>query len=116
MSEDMAVQEAEEPPRSDKCIEEEKTLLDEIVVQQREDTASSSSLPSLASHTPSRDRSAFLTRPAALYNDAIPSDAPYWVEIHPPKPPFDRELYEINDEEFNVVGITHHIGGDEEDR
>jgi hypothetical protein len=106
------VNEPEEPPTSGKPMDD--TPEDEATLSVNEDGFSSTL--SIASHTPSRDGSEFLTRPAARYNDTVPPNARFWVEINPPKAPFDRELYQINDDEFNVVGVTHHVGGEEDRR
>src|SRR5437762_14166503 len=73
---------------------------------QRTRSASSSSLTSAGS-TPSRG----MTPPTchrALYDDFIPNN-PFWVEINP-KPGFNRDDYEIDEQEFHIVGIFGEIG------
>jgi hypothetical protein len=48
-----------------------------------------------------------------VYNDTIPPDAPFWVEINP-IPDIERDTYNKIEEEFNIVGIIGDIGeGDE---
>jgi len=66
--------------------------------------------PSLRSHgpTPPRDESPQTRRPP-VYNDVLPLNKSYWVEINP-KPEFNREDYHVDDEEFNIVGVFGEVG------
>jgi hypothetical protein len=69
---------------------------------QRRRSIDSSSLRSLGS-TLSRDKSP-QTRRQPVYNDVLPPNKPYWVEINP-TPDFNREDYHVDDDEFNIAGI-----------
>jgi hypothetical protein len=54
------------------------------------------------------------TRRTAVYNDSISPEAKFWIEINPPNPKnLSRELYEINEEEFNVLDILDDSGDDD---
>jgi hypothetical protein len=79
---------------------------------QRSPSTASPSLTPIGS-TPERDPTPIPTRPAGVYNDRVPSDAPFWVEINP-KPSFDRDLYQINKEEFNVAAVYEEFGEDDD--
>lgn len=48
------------------------------------------------------------TRRRAVYTDVIPN-APFWVQINP-KSNFNRDDYQLDDGEFNIVGIIGEIG------
>jgi hypothetical protein len=74
---------------------------------QRRRSIDSLSLRSLGS-TSSRDKPP-QTRRQPVYNDVLPPNTPYWVEINP-TPEFNREDYHVDDEEFNIVGIFGEVG------
>jgi hypothetical protein len=59
--------------------------------------------------TPSRDTSPFTTR-IGMYNDTVPVDQPFWVEMNPKPADFQRDAYDIDEDEFTVAGITGEIG------
>ena len=68
-------------------------------------SASSSTL------TPAPDILIVPTRRTPVYNDIVPSDSKFWVEINRPSlSDFNRDLYDIDEDEFNVVGIYDEIG------
>lgn len=74
---------------------------------QRSRSIESSSTRSLGS-TPVRHQLPQTRRPQ-VYNDVLPRNKPFWVEINP-KPEFNREDYQVDDEEFNIVGIFGEVG------
>src|ERR1700736_77081 len=59
--------------------------------------------------TPSRDFTPSTTRDVDVYKDAVQSSQPFWIEINP-TPNLNRDAYEVDDEEFNIVGIFGEIG------
>jgi hypothetical protein len=75
--------------------------------QQSPSTASPSLTP--IGSTPVRDPTPIPTRPAGVYNDRVPSNAKFWVEINP-KPSLNRDLYQINQEEFKVAAVYDEFG------
>jgi hypothetical protein len=82
---------------------------DTIVVEQREGSSDSSSLSSIRS-TPSVFMFDPSNYPVGVYNDTVPSDWKFFVEINPKDGSFIREEYVLDEEEFNVVGIIGEIG------
>lgn len=87
-------------------------IMDEIVVtaltRRRTRVTSSASSSTL---TPAPDILVVPTRRTPVYNDIVPSDSKFWVEINQPSSPdFNRNLYDIDEDEFNVVGIYDEIG------
>jgi len=72
------------------------------------DVPESSSLSDLSS-TPSRILSISEARPRGVFTDRVSETASFWVEINP-KPGLDRDDYEADDDEFNVVGIIGELG------
>lgn len=50
------------------------------------------------------------SRPRALYNDLYPKDRSFWVEITPKPDGSGRNEFEIDEEEFRIVGIFGDIG------
>ena len=72
------------------------------------DVHETSSLSDLSS-TPSRILSVSEVRPRGIFTDSVPETASFWVEINP-KPGLDRNDYEADDDEFNVVGIIGELG------
>jgi hypothetical protein len=101
--------------RDDQGTSAEPMLIeDEIIVTLPPDQSSRrASIASQTSSTltPAPDILVPPTRRTPVYNDVIPPEAKFWVEINPPNQPgFDRESYEIDEEEFNVVGIFDDTG------
>jgi|SRR5579859_2922501 len=74
-----------------------------LVASDAPDT-NASTLSSLGS-TPTRDEAPITARTKAGFNDIVSPDAAFWIEINPPQPTFNRDAYEIDEEEFNVGGI-----------
>jgi hypothetical protein len=105
-------------------IEAEVTIADDIIPDSSSDKAeasihddqtsqriSSKASPSLTpvGSTPGRDPTPISTRPIGVYNDSVPEDALFWVEINP-KPTFDGDLCVFNEEEFNVAAVYEEFG------
>ena len=88
---------------------DEAVIHDTITVVRPPSVASSSSLTTARS-TPSVDMFDPLNYPVGVYNDTIPSDAKFYIEINPKGPAFKREDYFIDEEEFTVAGIIGDIG------
>ena len=57
-----------------------------------------------------RETSIHSVRPADVYNSTIPVDKLFWLEITAKPDGFDRDAYEMDEEEFRVVGIFGEIG------
>jgi hypothetical protein len=81
-------------------------LIDEP--EKRRSLGSSSSLTP-PGDTPSREMSPLTTR-VGVYNDTVPVDQPFWLEMNPKSADFKRDAYEIDEDEFTVVDITGEIG------
>jgi hypothetical protein len=52
------------------------------------------------------------TRRTSVYPNLVPN-APFWVQINS-KSNFNRDDYQLHDEEFNIVGIIGEIGPSED--
>jgi len=76
---------------------------------QNQHSASSSPLSSLGA-TPSLESYVPETRPLGVYNDMVPANKPFWVEINPKGDSFNRDDFIMNEEEFRIVGIFGDIG------
>lgn len=76
--------------------------------QRQQNVSKNTSPPSSHASTSLRGIS-LQTHPIGEYNDIVAQNEPFWVEVNP-KPEFHRNDYEINEEEFNVVGIFGETG------
>ena len=76
---------------------------------QNKSSTSSSSLTSLGA-TPSLQNYEPEARPVGVYNDLVPANKPFWVEINPKGDSFNRDDFIIDEEEFRIVGIYGDIG------
>lgn len=74
---------------------------------QESPSADSSSLTPSGS-TLSKDES-LGTRGIGVYNDVMPPSTTFWIEVNP-KSQFDRDEFELDEEEFDVVGIVGEVG------
>lgn len=84
-------------------------IQDTIAVIQRDGPSDSSTLSSVRS-TPSVFMFDPSNYPVGVYNDPIPSDSNFCVEINPKGAEFIREEYLLDEEEFTIVGIIGEIG------
>jgi len=88
---------------------EDKSIVQDAVVSQREVASDSSTLSSVRS-TPSVMMFDPSNYPVGVYTDPLPTNRKFWVEIHPKDASFIREEYTLDEEEFTIVGIIAEIG------
>jgi hypothetical protein len=75
-------------------------------------TLSANSFNTIPEESPPTLNIPLQTRRTGVYTDVTPN-APFWVQINP-KPNFNRDDYQLDDEEFNIVGIVGEIGQGED--
>lgn len=64
--------------------------------------------------TPVSGETPYPTRPAGVYNDNIPRDSAFWVEVNPMPDDFDRHAFQLDGKELSVVEIFGTVGEGED--